>query len=698
MDFANAAIQHNSNGTNKTFTENGAIINETTEHPGLDVFNKLVRDETRNYKTGKTANTRQYNKHMQTQRTQPSKFIKMPNTLELETDISASAVEKYYGNLINTIKQKMIENPDNTDTQQLILDTFILPFYKRCFNKNIKNENDEIIKFTGEGERLIFYQMFIELMKHFPDIIPKLIPIIPQYGYWGDLFAIWQLVSYREWQNKLPTNFGNEYYIYVLYHVIQQIMNDNHSMLQNKKTISLLSKWVPREGSSKDKTCTININLTSDRHSSTSQFTYTIFTALSVLYKHKEEFNSAGSEDYYMEKIKCILSEEHNSNFNNARTRFRKQISKLNKYLDTFEIKACEDRWHEIQPNKIPSRAINKYQYAMLNEIKNTRLTTEQELTGNKYPDNPNRVVARSNFIDHIVNSKTIKVSGVEPHEIMSSIRSTSSTSQYLIAEKQWHSKIDEVFNIMVEKEGLDVNNPEALSKSRICNIIPMMDVSGSMLGIPMDVSVGLGLFIIGLQKRFGLQKQIAISFTETPRVFDLTNMTIKEQIKHLFNNVGYSTNFEIAIDLVLDAIKTSGEHKDLIVFTDGQFNDMHKSSSNYNNSWTTCHQRILQKVANLGLDKVPNIIYWNLRLNTPGVQTTSSMPGVQLLQGYSPAVLNFALYGDEYNETEIVVVNDDGVQQKVKVSSKTPYETYREAMDQECFDIIRNIVKTVMF
>jgi hypothetical protein len=75
------------------------------------------------------------------------------------------------------------------------------------------------------------------------------------------------------------------------------------------------------------------------------------------------------------------------------------------------------------------------------------------------------------------------------------------------------------------------------------------------------------------------------------------------------------------------------------------------------------------------------------------GVQATATHPGVQLLQGYSPAIMKFALFGGEFEEEEIEVTNEDGTTTKVKVSKKTPYDTYREALDQTCFDVIRNLV-----
>lgn len=680
--FATAALNSNYNCNNKTYTENGAIINETTGHTGVSAFNKLVRDETRNVKTGKV----KFNRDKRCANTDDKrKFI-----LELETDTSAQAVREYYGDMINTAKNHLENNIE--DARALMLDVWKLPFYKRCFTKTITNEDGSITKHTGEGERLIFYQMFIELYKHFPHTAISTIYEIPKFGYWGDLFTIWQLMDDRINKcidNGLNNDNVQHYKLMVINHIITQIKQDKYNMLE-QKDVSLLAKWIPREASTKDRNCIIELPV----GNSGRTITYTFYTALAILFsKYKNQ--GATSESYIMNYILSILTEEtyNSKQLSLFRKNLRKNISTLNKYIKTFETYACSHRWSEVNPGSIPSKALNKYKTAILNEKRGIAMNTEEEHTGNRYPNDLDRVNARNNFIQHIINGKNINVSGIEPHEILNSYMSDNvSTINKKISMIQWEQKVEEVFNSMIEAEGLDVNDKAQLTNSRICKLIPMMDVSGSMTGIPMDVSIGLGLFIIALQKRFGLDRQIAISFTETPRVFDFTNMNLDEQIEQVYNHVGFGTNFETAVDLVLDAIKVSGQMKELIVFTDGQFDQMNTVYRRPTKSWLTSHQHIQDKVANLGLSEMPNIIYWNLRLNTPGVQTSAEHPGVQLLQGYSPSILKFILYGN-YEETNITVTTDTGEVKDIKVSSKTPYDTYREALDQPQFMVIENIV-----
>jgi hypothetical protein len=171
--------------------------------------------------------------------------------------------------------------------------------------------------------------------------------------------------------------------------------------------------------------------------------------------------------------------------------------------------------------------------------------------------------------------------------------------------------------------------------------------------------------------------------------------MTLNERYAMVSSNVGYNTDFETALDMVLDCIKKTDEYYDLIVFTDGQFDEMNRANPYKKDSapdWSTCHERFLQKVAGLNLSRAPRIIYWNLRGDTQGVQTVASHPGVQLLQGYSPSLLRYVLLGEDMGDEEMVVITDSETEprRKVKVSKVTPYDTYRKALDNDRWDTIR--------
>jgi len=300
------------------------------------------------------------------------------------------------------------------------------------------------------------------------------------------------------------------------------------------------------------------------------------------------------------------------------------------------------------------------------------------------------------------------KTDGLDPHEIMNKFQATKSPTERELILKQWLAKVDAIYDEIMSADNstktassdagtgaaaelVELNYDSfdgvvATPDTRKAVLVPMMDVSGSMSGTPMEVSVGLGIFLTYIQEKMGVPP-FAVSFTEQPRAFDFTGMSLEERIAEVNSNVGYNTNFWSAIELVLQAMVRTGREMDLIVFTDMQW-DQAETRAN-KNSAATMHQRILERVAALGLKTAPRIIYWNLRAGTPGVQTEATQEGVQFLQGYSASLLRFALLGEDMPTRTITL--EDGTQ--VKVKSITPYETYRKALDSPRFAKWREVV-----
>jgi hypothetical protein len=126
-----------------------------------------------------------------------------------------------------------------------------------------------------------------------------LIPLIPNYGRWDDLFSL------------LDTNKKIEEY--VVQFIVLQLGKDAENMAQ-KKTISLLAKWMPSE------------NATS---AETIKLARKFITAMG---------------------IKASV--------------YRKQLSAFRKYIDVTEVKTSANKWSEIDYQKVPSKANVKYNKA----------------------------------------------------------------------------------------------------------------------------------------------------------------------------------------------------------------------------------------------------------------------------------------------------------------------------------------------
>lgn len=675
-----------SNAANKTVGENGAPLMETADHPGVTAFNKMVRDHRLNHKTGKEA-----------------KKASGPTDMELAD--TRESIAKYVRDMVQTGERNVLEK----NSHELLADTFLLCAHKRATTRNggsstkssssakadggsssTKKSSSASKVAGGEGERMIYYQMVLELFKYYPTTTLELVKMSPLFGYWLDLYQIWELLCWRL-ANGHATLTGDGYdYMNLIHGIVQciydQLVADFTKDIAPGTQYSQLCKWFAREGAYYDQHCYIP-------GTNPQQTSNTLFAKLIGYYYTDKQAKT----DTWLTDIASGKLTFSPTIMNRYRGQLRRRVAQINKAMDTFETHACAHEWASIKPESVPSRCMLKNTKALLNEKLTGTVTSSEEETGNRYPDDDDRVQARKNLLSMLTDPSKIKTAGVDPHEIMKAHTSGTSSSQKAVANAQWTQKVTEVMEQMRELREKLIAEGQTIPE-HVGNLLPMMDVSSSMSGLPMEVSIGLGLFLTYIQEAQG-KLPVAISFTEAPRVFDFTGKTLTERYELVNHNVGYTTNFEAALDLVLDCIKKSGEHRDLIVFTDGQFNEMNKPQHTQgrvsaHNPWTTSHERFLQKVADLGLARAPRIIYWNLRADTPGVQTSDSHPGVQMLQGYSPALLRFVLLGDSVKETQVEVLNTvTGQMQKVTVSTVTPYDTYRQALDFDRWVPIRTML-----
>lgn len=685
-NFVSYLVGSSDNAANKTQTENGAWVMDTSNHPGVDAFHKIVRVPT----------------------TKESGWRKEPAE-------SRESIRKHITGLLETSAARWQET-HNPATLEYLVDAFLLAAHKRAVKRtspdtNETNDNTDktssnytqgvasssAVTCGGEGERMIFARMIVELYKEYPKTVSDLIPLIPQLGSWQDLYMIWSLVvedtnleraKPKERCHPLMdlVKYSPSYKIItpIIKCIVSQLVIDAAKLddPEQHKDISLCAKWVAREGSYWDKLC--NFEYFDDtNYNSGKIYSYTALT--SVYYLATNLGMSAVAELQTLEHIARVC--DTISNISWEKKKLRKLISRLCATIDVFEQKACSGRWSEIAPGKVPSRAMSKYSKAFLNEKLKEPPTKEQLETGNRYPDNEDRVKARANMISFISQSREFKTDGLDPHEIVKKFQATKSITERELILKQWQAKLDAIYNeIMSTSANTDSSAEGNTEPARKAVLVPMMDVSGSMSGMPMEVSVGLGVFLTYLQEKMGVPP-FAVSFTEQPRAFDFTGMSLEERLSEVNSNVGYNTNFWSAIELVLQAMVRTGREMDLIVFTDMQWDQAETSGTR--NPAATMHQRILARVAELGLQTAPRIIYWNLRANTPGVQTDAKQEGVQFLQGYSASLLRFALLGEDMPEK--VVTLEDGT--KIKVKSVTPYETYRKALDSPRYAAWRDVV-----
>jgi len=492
----------------------------------------------------------------------------------------------------------LIENIIKTNNSEYIAELFV-----QCFQvRNCRG---------GKGERLLSYKIMYQLYLNFPLTVFSLIHLYKDYGYWNDLNNLLFFVDYYifddndKFKNKIIQIYSN------------QLKEDKIKIDNGETKISLAAKWAPRENHKFSK-------------------------------KHRNLFNDLLFEIFpYIQKNKRYKA-------------YRQLISSLNTYLNTTEILMCNGSWSKINYSTVPSLNLKKWRKAHLNELCKIKLTNSFLETGNRYPDNEDRINARKNLLSTIRDPEK-KISGKQlmPHEITriffhDRYNNIISESEQELLQTQWETLKSTV-----------------ISKGR--KAIPLCDVSGSMSGLPMDVSIGLGILLSEItHDNF---KNLIITFHEVPCILNLSDCSnLKEKVHKLSESEwGGNTNLEKVFDLILDIIDKndikSEDIPDLVIFSDMQFDE----ATNFGKKDFNTNLNIIKnkfKTRNL---ICPRIIFWNLR-DSIGYPSTENSENIIMLSGFSPSLLKFIL------ENEIV-------------SEPTPLEVYLDIINDTQYDPIRLIL-----
>ena len=279
----------------------------------------------------------------------------------------------------------------------------------------------------------------------------------------------------------------------------------------------------------------------------------------------------------------------------------------------------CANKWDSIKYEEVPSVAGLRY--------KNTFIKHDNE----RY----------NQYIQNVLNNKTtINSSVLYPSDIYHNYmcQSKGATSADAI-KAMWN-------NLPNFMEGC---------KDRI---LPICDVSGSMVGTPMEVSVALGCYIS--ERNEGPFKDAFITFNSRPELQILTGDIISRFGQLRNANWGMNTNLQSVFDLILRRAQETHMAQELmptklLIISDMEFD----SACGYDGLWTvpelTNFEAIKAKYTAAGY-KMPGIIFWNVRGNAGNVPVTMRDQNVGLVSGYSPSILKSVLQAKVLSPIELML------------------------------------------
>lgn len=281
---------------------------------------------------------------------------------------------------------------------------------------------------------------------------------------------------------------------------------------------------------------------------------------------------------------------------------YRKLVVHLSK---TVEQQMSAKRWDDIDYQQVPSQAFNKYRQAFLRN-------DEQRF---------------NQFITLALEGKAeIKAGAIFPHQLYQAYNQNKDENSILA---QWD------------------NLPNYLENSQE-KILPICDVSGSMMGLPLDVSVALGIYISERNK--GLFENAFITFSAEPKIQYLQG-NLTQRIRQLeAAEWGMNTDLYRVFEVLLGKANTNKLPTEemptmLLIFSDMEFDQAITGQTNL--------ESIREKYARSGY-QLPRIVFWNLNGRLGNTPAKSTDRDVALVSGFSPSILQDILDGRVENFTPL--------------------------------------------
>ncbi|KAK9289009.1 hypothetical protein L1049_017480 [Liquidambar formosana] len=369
--------------------------------------------------------------------------------------------------------------------------------------------------------------------------------------------------------------------------------------------ISLASKWCPSIDSSYDKATLICENI-----------------ARRVFPRECDQEYQGIEEAHYVYRI---------------RDRLRKQLLvPLHKALELPEVYMSSNQWETLPYNRVASVAMKNYKTHFLKHD-NKRF---------------------QGYLDDVKSGNAkIAAGALLPHDIIASLKDADGGK---VAELQWARMVDDV-----------------AKKGKLKNCIAVCDVSGSMNGTPMEVCVALGLLISELSE--DPWKGKVITFSKNPQLHKVEGDSLLSKTQFIKRmDWGGKTDFQKVFDRILQVAVNGNLSEDqmikrVFVFSDMEFD---RASGHWGNHWYGCwsnsgldlgsqsrrrkgwetdYEVIKRKFNEKGFNKVPEIVFWNLR-DSSATPVAADESGVALVSGFSKNLVTLFLDNGGLINPEVVM------------------------------------------
>ena len=386
-----------------------------------------------------------------------------------------------------------------------------------------------------------------------------------------------QVSEFGRWDDLIYTAFGTELEVPALDIIKHQLALDVQC-----KTPSLLAKWLPSENASSNLTKTMGGVVR--RHLGVS---------------HKE---------------------------------YRKMLSTLRNKIKIVETLMSQNRWDEIEFDKIPSRAGLIYKNAF----------ARRDIIAKKY----------ENFVKD--ENTTVNAKDLYPYDI---VRNARKDFGCVWCDKEMSQTERDALQKMWE------NLPDYF-EGNPAKMIAVVDTSGSMTGwgnrnvAPIDVAISLGLYCA--ERNTGDFANKFITFSTFPQFVETFGVDIYQKAENIYKKtIIADTNLEATFDLMKRAaLKANPEDipETIVVISDMEIN-YGVVGIRSNGDMMTLMERIRADWEAAGLT-MPKLVYWNVDARDNTILDLG--PDVSYVSGCSPIVFQMVMTGKTGKDLMLEKLNSE--------------------------------------
>ena len=306
---------------------------------------------------------------------------------------------------------------------------------------------------------------------------------------------------------------------------------------------------------------------------------------------------------------------------------YRKTLAVLRERINIVERLMSENRWDEIEFDKIPSRAGMIYKNAFARHDLE-RVQSEKN------------VVSYADFAkdkDTKVNAKALY-----PYECVAEALKLFRTGSY------WNMRelpaMDDTTRLMVNKYWENLTD---YFNGATFNGIAVVDTSGSMVrddaAAPINVAISLGLYCA--ERAQGPFAGNYISFASRPQLIKTEGVDFVDKVQRIYKtNLVDNTNIEATFDLLLNTAiqnKCSQDEipKNVIIISDQEFDAAR--GQHWGNSHIVPQETLMESIEkkwNAAGYKLPTLTFWNVDARQNNIPMTVK-DGVNFVSGMSPSI-----------------------------------------------------------